>query len=61
MASNVAQRWSEEIADKQRKLATKLPDIDPLDLHQILRSILQPTEVPRVFLIKGRRDGGLEF
>ncbi|GEM_PF-3063853 len=61
MPSEAVQRWHREIEQAQRRVAPRLPDLDPLELHQILRAILQPPEVPRAFLLKRRSDGGLEL
>ena len=46
------------IEEALRKLAPKLPGIDPQDLVLILDSIFRPFGTGRIFLLRRRPDGG---
>jgi hypothetical protein len=52
---------SERVMELQRRLADRLPDIDPGDLALILHALLVPLGSGSPFLLKARSDGGHEF
>jgi hypothetical protein len=57
MAADDVREWIKQIDDWQRRLAPRLPDVDPHDLRMILRSILQPASIPRRWLLRRTGDG----
>lgn len=59
--SNAA-KLAREVARWQKKLAPRLPDIDPHDLHLILWSLLRCKHGgQRRFLLRRREGGGYVF
>ena len=55
--SNEREQWLEQVDSWYRRLAPRMPDIDPHDLRMILRSLLQPPSVPRRWLLRKTEDG----
>lgn len=55
--SDERERWLEQVDLWYRRLAPKMPDIDPHDLRMILRSLLQPSSVKRRWLLRKTEDG----
>jgi hypothetical protein len=46
-----------QVEAEQRRLSSRLPDIDPGDLHAILLAILRPWGTGRHFLLRRVRPG----
>lgn len=57
MAADEIREWIEQIDRWQRRLAPQFPDVDPHDLRMMLRSILQPSSIPRRWLLRKTVDG----
>ena len=57
-AMSKSARLAQEIASWQKRLASRLPDIDPHDLHLILWSILRHKYGGHYHFLLRRRKGG---
>jgi hypothetical protein len=55
--SDERERWLEQVDLWYRRLAPRMPEIDPHDLRMILRSLLQPPSVKRRWLLRKTEDG----
>ncbi len=49
--------WVNKIDHWQQKLSVEFPEIDPHDMRMMLRSIFQPQNVPRRWLLRKEEDG----
>lgn len=58
MSRRVSERWARRISFWQKRLAPRLPDIQPDDLALILCSVLRPASVPRRYLLRRTGERG---
>jgi len=49
--------WLDQIDEWHLRLAKELPEIEPHELRLMIRSILQPPNVPRRWLLRKTKDG----
>ena len=51
-------RWVAEVGRWAAILRPELPEVDPHDLHLILRNLLRPASVPRRIFLRKLAGGG---